>query len=213
MTNYNLKHWSFIFNCTAGILNSHQLYKNYIKPYAYRYRVRSSISTSIESCSMCKSSRSIRNLTKPSFKTEREENIMSQIKWQNYTAVAHVRVTDRWFQIHLYITPHMWSKSHPLVHAAHLGSHGYRRARVVRDITTRVSTVSLFMNMLGMWVMSHKVSMVIKFPCLWSNSASHWVIHQFLQLQYSLVGMCSASMVSSGTYNSITRWMVYNIWN
>jgi hypothetical protein len=85
---------NFIFNCTAGILNSHQLYKIYIKPYAYRYRVRSSISTSIESCSMCKSSRFIRNLTKPSFKTEREENIMSQVKWKNYTAVACVHVHE-----------------------------------------------------------------------------------------------------------------------
>jgi len=38
----------------------------------------------------------------------------------------------------------------PLVHAAHLGSHGYKRARVVRDITTSVSMVSKFMKMLGM---------------------------------------------------------------
>jgi len=157
--NLNLTYWSFIFNCTAGILNSHELYKIYIKPHAYRYRVRSSISTSIESCSMCKSSRSIRNLTKPSFKTEREENIMSQVKSQNYTAVACVRVTDRWFQIHLYTTPLTWSKSHPLVHAAHLGSYGYKRARVVTHITTRVSMVSVFMKMLGTWVMS-------KFPWL-----------------------------------------------
>jgi len=50
---------------------------------------------------MCKSSRSIRNLTKPSFKTEREENITSQVKWQNYTAVACVRVTNGFRYIYI----------------------------------------------------------------------------------------------------------------
>jgi len=59
---------------------------------------------------MCKSSRSIRNLTKPSFKTEREENITSQVKWQNHTAVACVRVTDGFR--HNYILPLIRDPSH-----------------------------------------------------------------------------------------------------
>ena len=40
-----------------------------------------------------------------------------------------------------------------------------------------------------------------RFPWLQSNSASRSVIHQSLLSQYSLVGKCSVSVVSSGNLN------------